>query len=101
MSATISDASHRASGATDCRVTVQLLFAAAGHADDVEFDVAAQRMPIERKAHPPPDFLEGRRGFGKIPIEIHFAPPHLRSARPWRRDHPLGLLLGPIWLTAR
>src|SRR5699024_7610775 len=46
--------------------------AAAGQPDDLEFDAAAQRMPIERKHHPPGDFVEGRRGFGsKILIEIH------------------------------
>ena len=75
MSATISDASHRASGATDLRLMVQLPLRGPGHADDVEFDVAAKRVPVERISHPPLDLREGRRGFGKIPIEIHFAPP--------------------------
>ena len=99
MSATISDASHRASGSIACRVTVQLVLRLRG---DLEFDPAAQRMPIERKHHPPGDLLEGRRGFGsKILIEIQSTPLQFAVRSAVAADHPLGLLLELIWLTAR
>ena len=84
MSATISDASQSASGATDCRLMVQLP-GLSGHADNVEFDVTAERMPLEREGHPPLDLIEGCRGFCKKLIEIHLHPPLTGSARPWRR----------------
>jgi len=54
-----------------------VVLAVAGHADDVEFDAAAQRMAVERKHHPPPDLLKGRLGFAKIPVHIHFCAPSI------------------------
>src|ERR1700712_1685724 len=76
-------------------------FAGAGHADDVEFDVAAERMPVEGPGHPPLDLVEGRRGLCKIRIEVqvsvqvsvHVSPFAWRSARPWRR----AVLWGYCW----
>src|SRR4051794_10682923 len=56
----------------------------AGHADDVEFYAAAQRMPLERTGNPRLDFFEGGRRFCKKRLEIHPALPSRRKARPWR-----------------
>jgi hypothetical protein len=50
-------------------------------------------MPVQRAGHPPPDFIDGRRGFGIKLIEIHLAPPCLRTVRPWRR----AILWGYCW----
>src|SRR5712671_1748224 len=61
--------------------------AGAGHADDVEFHAAAQRMPFKRVVDPCPDFLEGGGSLCKKRLEIHLAS-SLRcreAARPWRR----------------
>ena len=99
MSATISDASQSASGRDRFQADGPVALAGAGHADDVEFDAAAKRMPGQRISHPPLDFIEGRRGFGKISIEIHLAPP-VCDRPAVAAGHPQGLLLGPIWLTA-
>ena len=70
MSATMSEASHSASGATERRQMVQLPSPAGGHADDVEFDVAAQRVPVERPGDPVPDLVDGGRGFRKQRLGI-------------------------------
>lgn len=67
--------------------------AGAGHADDVEFDVTAQRVPVERMSHSPPDLIERGWGFGRVAIEIHRVPPSAVPTRPWRRT----VLRGYCW----
>ena len=93
MSATISEASHSASGATDCRLMVQLPLLVRGIADDIEFHPAAERMPIQRVVDPRPDLIEGGRSFCKKRLEIHLRHP-LRKSAAVAADRPVGLLLG-------
>src|SRR4051794_30259887 len=58
--------------------------AGAGHADDIEFDVAAERMPVKGPGYPPFDLVEGRRGLCKIllkvQVSVHVSPFAWRSA---------------------
>src|SRR3977135_685735 len=74
-------------------------FSGAGHADDVEFDVAAERMAVERTRHPPLDLIEGCRRLGEK-LEVHIAPSSVAVSPAVAADHPLGLLLGRFWLMA-
>src|SRR5947199_10658667 len=60
-------------------------FAGAWHADDVEFDAPAERMPLQRVVDPRLDLLESGRSFCKKRIELHLAPPQRPKARPWWR----------------
>src|SRR6202035_1115084 len=59
--------------------------AGAGHADDVELHIAAQRMPLKGIGDPGPDLLDGGRGLCKECLEIHVAFPW--TAVPWRSRH--------------
>src|SRR5262245_54222893 len=74
--------------------------AGAGHADDVEFDAAAQRMALQGVVNAGPELVEGRRGFSKKPIGIHIASPPLLRCRAVAADRAVRLLLGLAWLTA-
>src|SRR6266404_7693389 len=75
--------------------------ARAGRADDVEFDAAAHPMPLQGIKHPDLEFIDCRRGFCKKRLEIHLASPSLSGGPAVAADHPVGLLLGLPWLTAR
>lgn len=57
--------------------------AAAGHADDVELDAAAQRMPLKRVGDPGPDLVEGCWRLRKECLEIQVASPFLTGGL-WR-----------------
>src|SRR5437588_8416132 len=70
-----------------------IAFSGAGHADDVEFDIAAERMPLQRAADPPFDLVDGRRGFCVKLIEVHIRP--LYCGQPSRGGGPAsGAIVG-------
>jgi hypothetical protein len=58
-------------------------------------------MALQRIKDPGPDLVECGRGFGKTRLEIHLASPSLANGPTVAAEHPLGLLLGLPWLTAR
>ena len=67
--------------------------AGAGHADDVEFHAAAQRVALERVADPGPDLLEGCRGLCKKCLEIYVPSPStagLQRGTPHARGNGAG-----------
>jgi hypothetical protein len=72
--------------------------AGAGHADDVEFDTAAERMAFQGVINPDPEFIEGRRGLSKKPIEIHVRISLLVAMPAVAADSAARLLLGLVWL---
>src|SRR5437899_11263202 len=48
--------------------------AGAGHADDLEFDLTAERMAGQRIGHPPADLLDRGRPFRPNRFEVHVHP---------------------------
>ena len=75
MSATISLASNSASGRDRAERDRPVAPAGRRHADDVEFDIAAARVPRQRVFDPPRDLLDGGRGLCEKRLEVHVAPP--------------------------
>src|SRR5262245_57514269 len=51
--------------------------ARAGHADDVEFDAATERMTLQGVADADPELRQGCRGFGEKGLEKHVAFPFI------------------------
>ena len=74
MSATISLASNSASGAIE-RSRPSSCSCGSGHADDVEFDIAAARVTRQRVVDPPLDFLDVAGGLCEDRLEVHVASP--------------------------
>src|ERR1700716_3734673 len=71
--------------------------AAARHADDVELNAAAQRMPLQRVGDAGPDLIEGCRSFCKERLEIHVGSPStavLWRSRRWSAVDGLDTIVG-------
>src|ERR1700679_1457881 len=76
--------------------------ARAGHADDVEFHMAAKRMTLKGVSDPALDLIDGRRCFCKKRLEIHVTPPATAAslARATVLQTAFDMNLGGAWLIA-